>query len=128
MFFTVKFVLVPISGMGDISGGTTAGGAIVIRIMSPVLMIKSAGICHPPSSGLIGKIWHLLYQNNDANATARRACAFFGAFHVDHYRRRICSLLRDLMHDVPPPRDQIRRMTKDTPFLITRARGNAAII
>jgi len=56
IFFTVKFVLVPISGIGDISGGTTAGGEIVIRIISPVLIMKSAGICRPPSSGLIGKI------------------------------------------------------------------------
>jgi len=48
---TVKFALVPISGIGDISGGTTAGGKIVIRIISPVLIIKSAGTCRSPSSG-----------------------------------------------------------------------------
>jgi hypothetical protein len=48
MLFTVMFALVPTSGMGAASGGTSAGGKIVIRIMSPVLMIKSAGICGPP--------------------------------------------------------------------------------
>jgi hypothetical protein len=56
IFFTVRFVLVPTSGTGAASGGTTVGGGIVIRIMSPVLIIKSAGICRPSSSGLIGKI------------------------------------------------------------------------
>jgi len=70
---TVRFALVPTSGTGAASGGTTAGGGIVIRIISPVLIIKSAGICRTPLLGFIGKILHLLYQNNDTNTTARRA-------------------------------------------------------
>jgi hypothetical protein len=49
MLFTFMFALVPTSGIGAASGGTTAGGVIVIRIMSPVLIIKSAGICGLPS-------------------------------------------------------------------------------
>jgi hypothetical protein len=38
IFITIIFVLVPISGTGAINIGTTAGGKIVIRIMSPVLI------------------------------------------------------------------------------------------
>jgi hypothetical protein len=47
ILFTITFVLVPISGIGDIRGGTIAGGNIVIRIISPVFMMKSAGIIRP---------------------------------------------------------------------------------
>jgi len=49
--FTIKFVLVPISGIGAISVGTIAGGKIVIRIISPVFITKSAGMCNHFSSG-----------------------------------------------------------------------------
>jgi hypothetical protein len=38
IFITVMSVLVPISGAGAINIGTTAGGNMVIRIMSPVLI------------------------------------------------------------------------------------------
>ena len=74
MLLTVKFVLVPISGISDTSGGKTARGKIVNRIIPPDLILKSAGIYRIPSLGFIGKILHLLYQNNDTNTTTRRAC------------------------------------------------------
>ena len=48
ILLTIKLVLVPIRGIGDISGGTIAGGKIVILTKSPVFIIKSAGIyCFP---------------------------------------------------------------------------------
>jgi hypothetical protein len=51
MSFIVKSLLVPTSGIGAKRGGTTAGGEMVILIMSPVLMMKSAGMCSPLSHG-----------------------------------------------------------------------------
>ncbi len=47
IIFTITSVLVPTSGIGDIRGGTMTGGNMVIRIMSPVFMMKSAGINRP---------------------------------------------------------------------------------
>ena len=41
---TIKSVLVPIKGIGAINGGTMVGGNMSILIMSPVLIMKSAGI------------------------------------------------------------------------------------
>lgn len=42
ILFTIRLVLVPIRGMGDMRSGTTAGGKIFILIISPVLITKSA--------------------------------------------------------------------------------------
>src|SRR6266545_2775735 len=52
MFITIKLVLVPVSGTGAAIWGTTAGGGTVIWIMSPVLMMKSAGTSLPSCHGV----------------------------------------------------------------------------
>src|SRR5437764_9443384 len=45
---TIREVLEPTSGIGDISIGTIAGGVMVIWIWSPVLRMKSSTACLPP--------------------------------------------------------------------------------
>lgn len=44
ILITIKSELVPINGIGGINIGTTAGGKMVNLIISPVLIMKSAGI------------------------------------------------------------------------------------
>jgi hypothetical protein len=55
MLFTVKSLLVPTSGIGAKRGGTTAGGKMVILIMSPVFIMKSAGMRSPLYMALMRK-------------------------------------------------------------------------
>ncbi len=68
ILITVTSELDPTSGAGATSIGTTAGGKIVIRIKSPVLITKSADTANPTQINIHKQV----YQNSRPPGVVRR--------------------------------------------------------